>query len=431
MADRLEEALGRSVADSTDFVWIETASAALAPGEPLHARHSSSLEARVNVQGRSASHRVAGGSAADLEHALRQAMADARSAPKASTPRARLNGDLEPLSNRDLYDRRVARLTPASAERMLSEVDGDDFRAELCWSEARIAIVSSRGPTRRASVTAINLSVSVGEAPGAALARGTSRGLAGIHPEALVERARQKLRDMSGTAHLPDEPRQIVLSPEAAADLLALFGTVALSTTAWNGDPVPDLHQRLGQPWLSTRIRIDDDGGSTDGLPFPFDFAGNPKRRLTLVDAGIFRTPAVGHSLAGELGLPPTPHFEALDESRPRHLFLRGSGTHEADPLGTAPDHAVWIDRLEAPRATVPGTTAFRAEAYGLREIVDGRLGAALPPALWEDDLTRIFGSIAATGAKAALSPSPDGPWGAASSPAIGISTGGRLTALT
>jgi PmbA protein len=391
--ERLEAALAGSVADAAELLWVETlAGRAVAGGRP-GARKPRPPRRRLHVQVRAQEgervgfHRSGSGGAGDLAAALRAAVAQSRMAPR-GRPLRLAPPDASPPPP-GLHDPEVPRLGIAEAEELLATGLGDGDRLVLDWAEVRLAVVNSRGLARAVEATSLTLAASHGRAPGIGRAAGSARSLAALEAPAIVARARRRATPEGSVETPPEGPVPVVLAAEAAAQLVAFLAGVALSSRAFldGGSPFAG---RLGERAADAALTLVDDGTDPSGLPFPCDLAGFAKERLTMVEAGVPRTPAVDEALAELLRRPPTPHATALDEARPTNLFLR-PGTADAADLAAAADGGLWIGDLWELHAPVPGAARLRAVARNVRRLAAGAPAAPLPDLVWEADLAALL----------------------------------------
>jgi predicted Zn-dependent protease len=156
-------------------------------------------------------------------------------------------------------------------------------------------------------------------------------------------------------------------------------------------------------PVFHPAFSLRDDGTDPRGLPFPFDLLGSARRPVDLIANGVFLSPALDDRLSRQLDRPPTPHLVAPDEAAASHLFLVPGEASGEQLLGNG-EGGLWIAALDPPESynprTLPDTLRFRATARGVRRIEGGRLGAALPDLVWEDDLRTLLSGPLTVGAE-------------------------------
>jgi predicted Zn-dependent protease len=418
MVARLERALAGSPADETELVWLEARRSLESNRQESNGRGrrdsfeapERSLLVRVRVSGRTGLHRTGQTGLAELEKAVREALAQARLA--APTPPPRLpEGAGDPLPQiPGLYDPEIPRLTPARVKELIQKTADRGEVARLGWGEGRLAVVNSRGLRRAVLCTAAWIDVACARAPGAGHAAGVSRSLAGLDGldvAAVVERARR--RDVASAGAGAEEappagplaPLPVALAPEAAAVLIDLLNRHALSSLSFL-DGVSFLCERTGQEVFHPSISLRDDPLDPRGAPFPCDLLGAAKRPLEIVRNGVFLAPVRDERLAQLLDLRPTAHLAAPDEARAGHLALVPALAPNSQPdaeLLRQAEGGLWVSALDPVEVFDPYHLRFRAVARGVRRITGGgALGAALPDLVWEGDLPALLSAAGVLG---------------------------------
>ncbi|MES1243928.1 MAG: metallopeptidase TldD-related protein [Acidobacteriota bacterium] len=396
MVSRLERTLAASPADATEIAWIDARRGQESNGKrrrDSYEQEETTVFVRVRESGRYGFHRTDVAEPSDLARAVREALAQARLSqpvpplpvtvrPEDAAARVAIPGEI--------HDPELARMTPARARDLVQRAAEAGETVRLGWADGRVAFADSRGLRRAAEATSAWATVST---EGTA-ASGASRSLAGLALPSIVARARdrQAPEGPEGSA-LPDGPVPVVLSQESAAALLDLLNRRALTSSSFHHG-TSCLRDVLGAPVFHPAVSLRDDGTDPRGLPFPFDLLGSGRRPIDLIAGGVFLTPAVDDRLARELDRPPTPHLIAPDEAAASHLFLVPGKTPDEQLLGGA-EGGLWIAALDPLESFNPYGLRFRAIARGVRRIEGGRLGAALPDLVWEDDLrTLLSGSL-------------------------------------
>ena len=415
----LDAALLESPADETELVWLETTrnqATSHRDGGKQHPRSESTLFVRVLERGRLGTHRTGGGEAGDISTAIRQAIAQSRSRdtlhglphlPADDTNGRELDG---------LLDTELQGLEPRVASQRIAKGLRKGEVARLGWGTSRIVVANSRGVSRRAEVTHCSLEIRCGTEPGAGHAAASSRSLAGIDAQSVLERARRR-HGGGETATPPADKTAVLLAPEATIRLLSLLNHSAFTASAYQ-EGSSFLREHLGVQVFDRRVNLRDDGTDPAGLPFPFDFEGTSKRPIDLIVKGTPKTPALDQRQAAVLGLTPTGHAVAGNEALAQHLFFE-AGEDSHDDLLERSDGGVfigWLDRAEcfdAPRVR------FRATARGVRTIEGGRLGAPLPDLVWEDSLLHALSNLSGLGSETVTWSL--GGFGALSAPALAL----------
>jgi predicted Zn-dependent protease len=449
MLARLERLVASSPADSTEAAWVEVrrGEASSGPEAPPSARRERTILIRVRQSGRTGLHRTGSAGASDLDNALRDAMAQARLAAPTAHEALAGPGDAAgsprgAAGNDALHDPALAALAPAAARAMLLDAAprlGESLH--LKWLDGAVAVANSVGARRQARVTAAACAVRCGTSAGAGSGRLAARRLDHLGLAPALDRARRRQAPVGQErADFPAAAPVVVLAEQGAAALLDLLNRHALSTAAWrDGSPSWWPRGMLGEPVAAPCFSLRDDATLAEGLPFPFDLAGWPKRPVDLIAAGIFLTPAADARLAIEIGRPPTPHSMAPDESSAANLVLwAGDGDaagglaqplaalSEADLLRAA-EGGLWIGELTGVARFDAPRLCFRAVARGVRRIAGGELREALPDLLWEDSMPAVLAGALALGDQAAAIATGDPLFGATLTPLLALRPTGRL----
>jgi predicted Zn-dependent protease len=425
ISERLERALEHSPADETELVWIEARQGeAVTRGQRVNAgtaRHRTVM-ARVLDRGRVGSHRTGFGDGGEIADAIRQAIAQSRvNAPLQGLPHLPADetdiGGIEPL-----HCPEIAELSKSGARSLLTKLRRQRETLSLDWTSARVVVFNSRGVRRRAETTSVALQIRRSRRPGGGRAATASRTLAAIDGRRLWKVA--AARHASGdTGELPREQTPVVLSGEAAIELVALLNRTALSASSY-ADGTSFLREHLGVQVFDRGISLRDDATDPHGLPFPFDLEGTAKRPVEMIAGGVPKTPALDQRQAAQVGLPPTAHSISGNDARAENLFLLPGEASESELLGEA-DGGVWIGWLDAVAPIEPRRVRFLAHARGVRRIRDGQLAEALPDCTWDESLLRCLSESPRVGREPVRRLSRDGILGGICAPPVLLSAHG------
>lgn len=418
----MERALEHSPADETELVWIEVRrgeAASRGPRVDARLTRHRTVVARVLDRGRIGSHRTGFGDGGEVADAIRQALAHSRiHEPLPGLPHIPAD-DASPLLLEQLVDDEIAGLSTDKARAILTDLRRQREALDLEWTLARVAVLNSRGVSRRTEVTSAALRIRRSRRPGSGRAATASRRLAGLAGNDLWEIADR--RHATGDAgKIPSEAMPTVLSGEAAIELIALLNRTALTASAYS-EGTSFLREHLGVQVFDRSIWVRDDATDPAGLPFPFDLEGSVKRPVDLIEAGTPRTPALDQRQAAQLGLKPTGHSISGNDARAENLFLVPGAASEDELLARA-EGGVWIGWLDAVAPIEPLRMRFLAHARGVRRIRDGRLAEALPDCIWDDSLLRCLSESPQIGSSLARRLSRDGVLGGICAPPILLS---------
>jgi PmbA protein len=191
------------------------------------------------------------------------------------------------------------------------------------------------GPYTQASVSTV---VSGGDG-GSGAADTTAGTTEQVDAEEVGRRAFQKARDGQRARDIEPGRYDVVLEPMAVDTLVAFLAYMGFSGRAIH-EGRSTFSGKEGQQVAASSIDIYDDALSPLTLGLPFDFEGTPKRRIDLIERGVFRsgvhdrrsakmagTESTGHALP-----PPNP-----EGAFPLNLFMgTGSASLEEMVAGTA-----------------------------------------------------------------------------------------------
>lgn len=423
---RLERALAASPADSTEIAWLEVHRGQ----ESNSKRRRDTFEQReeivlirVRESGRTGFQRTGATAPADLENAIRHAMAQARLAAPVELPAAPNPSPAPPAPDAELaglHDPEIARLTPQRARELVQKSAERGEVAQLTWAHGRLAVGNHLGLRRSVEGTAASFDIQCSRNPGAGRAAGASRSLAGLAAAEIAERARRRQAPRaSGVEAPPAEPVPLVLAPEAAARLVDLLNRHALGASSFHDETSP-LRGNIGQAAFHPAVTVRDDGLDPRGLAFPFDLVGTPKGPVDLIAAGVFLTPAVDPLLAARTGLLVTPHQLGPGEAQATNLFLMPGELPEAELLRAA-EGGVWVSDLDPVECFSLTGLRFRAVARGVRRIRGGALERALPDLVWEDSALDVLNRVLGIGTEPRPVATGDLFLGATAAPALAV----------
>lgn len=392
IASEAERLLARSPADATLVTWIERRRGTAR--ESARARRADLVDereviVRVRVAGRTGGARTESAAPADLERALRAALAAARAeTPSPDWDAAASAGAVADLPG--LFDPALAELEPAGAQRELELRAERRATIDLDWREERIVVAASFHPLRTVRLTAASAAVRTGRRPGSGFAARSARTLAELDLEQLVARARA-LEAPESVAEAPGRPLPLVLSPEVSAALIEAWARLALSARGARETAAPAA--------LARAVTLDDEPLAARGLPLPFDLDGSPRARRRFVEGGRVLGAAFDLELAARAGTVPTGHGLASDDAWPVHLALAPGAVGEEELLR----HAAGGLRVGAVEhlSVREGDAAlvFHAVARNVRRIgADGALGTGLAPLAWNGSLAAVLAAVEEVG---------------------------------
>ena len=198
--------------------------------------------------------------------------------------------------------------------------------------------------------------------------------LSDLDGAALGKRAGRNAPGLAEAVELPAGEYEVVLLPEAVADILTNFAYYG-----FNGKQVNEGRSfvRLGERQFDPAVTLVDDAVGAGRIGLPYDPEGTPRSRLTLVDAGV--TAAVGHDRrsAARTGTTSTGHSsgDASWGAMTQNLVLSTGTSSLEDLIGSVRRGLLvtdfWYTRVLDPRQlTLTGLTR-----NGVWLIEDGQIG--------------------------------------------------------
>ena len=250
------------------------------------------MVARVVRDGRVGCASAHGLSARTAAHALEQAGQLAAFAPKEEqfrglpgpTPSASVRSHVEETGAVTARDRAGA-LTQVFAA---AARHGFTVAGAYATRNQELAVMNTNGVAAYAPLSSATANLVVLGESSSGYACGMSRDVRDINLMAMGERAIQKCMDGANPVDTPPGDYEVILEPPAVAELMewmtyTCFGarTIQEKTSA--------LADHLGKPLMGENVTIYDDGTDPDGIPTPFDFEGQGKSRLGVIEHGVAR----------------------------------------------------------------------------------------------------------------------------------------------
>jgi PmbA protein len=266
----------------------------------------------------------------------------------------------------DSFDQDTASTSPEQrAEGVATLVGqlGKGFRAAGAFDAGavEVAVANSEGQFCYAPITQSTLTTVVsGVDGGAGTAEAAATRASEIDPEAIGQRAFQKARDSQEPQDLEPGSYEVVLEPLAVSTLVGFLAWMGFSGRAIDEGRSP-FSGKAGRTVAGENIDIYDDALSPLTLGLPFDFEGTPKRRVDLIERGVFRTGVHDRRSAKLAGTESTGH--ALPPPNPEgafplNLFL-GTGDATVDDMIAATGRGLLVTRFHYSNVVHPIETTI------------------------------------------------------------------------
>jgi predicted Zn-dependent protease len=262
------------------------------------------------------------------------------------------------------FDRDVAECTPEERAAQVALIcrkatdSGALAAGSMTTSALSIGVANSKGVLAEHRSTMADLSTVMQSRDSSGWAQSTAWRLAAISPEALADEALWKVRLGHNAADFAAGDYPVILDPYATADLLEMLAFDGMGALAVQ-EGRSWMNGRLGHRVMAESVSIVDDGLSTDGLPWPFDFEGVPKRVVPIVASGVALTPVYDSFTAAREeakqstghATPPSP--QGRFGPAPMNLFMR-PGTATLDEMIRSTKLGLYITRFWYTRTVHP-----------------------------------------------------------------------------
>ena len=285
-----------------------------------------------------------------IRSAVEQALALARSAAP--------NSDLLPLTEPSMisetkrFDETTASATPDHRARAVAEAirviesAGQTAAGIYSTGQSVEAILNSRGVAAWHAETMAQFSITAMAGDSSGWAKASAVSHTAFDPVALAQSASEKARLSSDPQEIAPGRYTVILEPAAVLDLVGqMFGDFSATSVK---DSRSFLTDRLGSKLFGDNIDISDDVAHPLQAGVPFDGEGVPRRKLTLVDAGIPRELAYSRSSAHRAGVEPTGHGFPLPNEigeAPLNIVIAGGST-TVDQMIASTDRGILVTRL-------------------------------------------------------------------------------------
>ncbi len=264
-------------------------------------------------------------------------------------------------------------------------------------SETEVAVVNSNGVKAYQPLTsaAINLIVLGDNSSG--YAEGLSRDVRKLNFKEITERATQKCLDSVNPMEIPPGKYDVILEPKAVAEIIEW-----LNYTGFNPKSLDDgssfLAGHLGKKIMGENVSLYDDAIDDNGIPFPFDFEGVPKRKVYFVKKGI-GVGVVHNSLtAHHAGTKSTGHSLTPDASDNAYSFntFMAAGRNSLNSMISKTEKGILVTRfhyingfIDTNKAVMTGMTKD-----GTFLIKNGKINQSIKNLRFTESMVKAFSRV-------------------------------------
>jgi len=242
------------------------------------------------------------------------------------------------------FDSATAEVTPRDRARAVTDAieqverAGQTAAGIFSTSQSVEALFNSAGASAWHEETMANFSITAMAPDSSGWAKASAVAHADISPVTLARRASEKARLSAHPREIPPGRYTVVLEPAAVLDLVGqMVGD--FSATAIE-DKRSFLNDRLGTKLFGANIHIDDNVAHPFQAGVPFDGEGVPRRKLTLVEAGVPYEVAYSRGSAHRAGISPTGHGFPLPNEvgeAPGNIVIAGGTASIEEMIASVP----------------------------------------------------------------------------------------------
>jgi predicted Zn-dependent protease len=218
-----------------------------------------------------------------------------------------------PIPTVQAYAEATASSNPESraeaAREMVGVAAGHGCKASgsLSAETAEFGVANSLGVRAYTPATQASLVLVVSDEDSSGYAEWRGMDIALLDPRVAAEVAAEKCVAGRGAESLPPGEYPVVLEPAAVGDLLMFLGYLGLGALSLQ-EGRSFLSGRMGEKVLGENVTIWDDATDGRSLAAPFDWEGQPKRKVTLIEKGVGRTVVYDSYTANREGRESTGH---------------------------------------------------------------------------------------------------------------------------
>jgi predicted Zn-dependent protease len=197
----------------------------------------------------------------------------------------------------------------------------------------------------------------------------------------------------------------VILDPYATADLLEMLALDGMSALAFQEER-SWLNGRIGERIMSPGVTIVDDALDVAGIPAAFDFEGQPKTVVPIVENGVCRGPVYDSYTAGrKQGIQSTGHAAPPSPTDrygplPMNLSLHPGASDVAEMIRSTEQGLYvtrfWYTRVVHPRDVVV-TGMTRDGTFVVR---DGKVTGAVKPMRFTQSYVEALSRVRAIGSR-------------------------------
>lgn len=273
-----------------------------------------------------------------------------------------------------------------------------DAAGAFSTGEGEIAVLNSNGLRCYQPYTSASGNIVIMGDNSSGYVNFASRNADDLNFTELSNTALKKCKKSKNPIEIEPGEYQVVLEPTAVANLLEWLNFIGFGSKAYQ-EETSFMSGRMGQKILGDNISIFDDALNADGMPFPFDLEGMPKKKITFIDKGVAKEMVYDTISGNKEGKPSTGHAISPAESGegafPFNIFINPGETTLDEMIGKV-EKGILVTRfhyingyLDTRNALMTGMTRD-----GTFLIKNGKLSKGIKNLRFTDSVVEMFSNI-------------------------------------
>jgi predicted Zn-dependent protease len=273
-----------------------------------------------------------------------------------------------------------------------------DYKAygALTYSEERIAVGNSTGLRRFARYNSVELSTLVSsDSGGTGYAQMLSNTPENMDVPVAFERAKVKAEMNQNPIDIEPGAYTVILEPMAVGALLSDMAFMGFSGKSVL-DQASFLTGRLGERVFDEKITIIDDVTDKNTIPLPFDFEGEIRQVVPIIERGIAKGLVYDGASAAKAGVRTTGHSVNMPDygGMPMNMVM-GNGEKTLDRIISETESGLLVTKFHYMNGLNPRQAQLTALTRdGLFKIENGKIVAAVNNMRFTESMLKAFNNV-------------------------------------
>jgi len=341
----------------------------------------------------------------------------------------------KPVADVSAYSAATAALSPAKRASAAVSIIRPSARKGAIASGAisnessTLTAANSLGVLATAGRTEFEAMAVIEKDSGAGCAAGISTDYRSVDVRRIGKTALRKCINSQNPREIEPAEYAVVLEPQAVAGLLAYMAYMGFGAQNYL-EGRSFLCGRLGAKIMHDSVSVWDDGLDASGMPVPFDYEGQPKTRVPLIESGVARSVVYDSYFAARAGTVSTGHAMPPGSTTgplPTNLFM-GPGASSLDEMIASTERGLLVTRFHYVNIADPSNAVLTGLTRdGTFLIEKGRVRYPVKNLRFTESMLAAFSEVEGVSRDRSLEPAM---LGAALVPAVKMSSF-RFTGVT